>query len=251
MKKICITFILVLTSLLSFSQEETELFGEWFLHYRSDNGAISYPPLTIQEDYNIILRFSLLPPNASIPFVIRSYGPTTSTFEGRFMVENGVMTILNVAEDPADCLHPVEVCSFFSDYNNAVLFDSNTSVEPEEYIVTYEITVIDDDTILTITNNFSGDYAVYGANALSVSNNEFYSKKIALDRNPVSNSLDISTQVDLTGSNYDIFSITGQRIVNGKLNSSSINVSQLHSGLYFLKVSKGENVFETVKFIKD
>ena len=249
MKKIYITFILVLTSVLGFSQEEVQLFGEWFLHYRSTNEIISYPPLTIEEDYNVILRFSLLPPSASIPFVIESYGPITSSFNGRFIVENGVMTIVNITEDSSSCEHPEEVCSYFNNYNNDILFDSNTSIEPEEYIVNYEIT--EGGSILTITNNFSGDFAVFGVDALSLDENEFNSLKISLNRNPVSSSLDISTNYDLMGLNYEIFSITGQLIVAGVLNSNSIIINQLHSGLYFLKVSIDENVFETVKFIKE
>ncbi|MFT5245149.1 MAG: hypothetical protein ACI8QQ_003097, partial [Psychroserpens sp.] len=56
---------------------------------------------------------------------------------------------------------------------------------------------------------------------------------------------------NIIGSNYEMFSITGQRVSNGILNSNSINVNQLHSGLYVLKVSKDENSFETVKFIKE
>jgi hypothetical protein len=115
----------------------------------------------------------------------------------------------------------------------------------------YDITGTGDDATLVVTNLINGNQAFYGRQALSVDDNLFNSSKITLNRNPISNSLELSATQNIIGSNYEMFSITGQRVSNGILNSNSINVNQLHSGLYVLKVSKDENSFETVKFIKE
>ncbi|WP_323788822.1 T9SS type A sorting domain-containing protein [Psychroserpens sp.] len=165
MKKFYFTIIFLCLGLLSFSQDEAALFGDWYLHYRTDNGVAIYPPLTTQENYNVILNFGLLPPTADEPFTVESFGPITNTFEGKFNVENGSMEFINIIEATNNCENPPEVCSYFSDYNNTILFDSNTSVVLDEFIVSYEITGTDDDTALIITNDYSGDYAVYGRTA--------------------------------------------------------------------------------------
>lgn len=165
MKKFYFTIIFLCLGLVSFSQDEAALFGDWYLHYRTDNGVAIYPPLTTQENYNVILNFGLLPPTADEPFTVESFGPITNTFEGKFNVENGSMEFINIIEATNNCENPPEVCSYFSDYNNTILFDSNTSVVLDEFIVSYEITGTDDDTALIITNDYSGDYAVYGRTA--------------------------------------------------------------------------------------
>lgn len=153
---------LLFASALSHAQDEVELFGEWFLNYRTFGPTTIYPPLTTSEDYNVILNFSLLPPTASHPFVIESYGPTASTYEGRFEVENGIMEIFNVEETTQNCEHPQMVCSFFDDYNNDILFDPDTIIESGEHILAYEITETGENAILTIINESNGERAVYG-----------------------------------------------------------------------------------------
>ncbi|MFD2914349.1 T9SS type A sorting domain-containing protein [Psychroserpens luteus] len=134
-------------------------------------------------------------------------------------------------------------------FENTYFYDLLNASDSTEF--DYEITGTGDDASLVITNLTNGNKGFYGRQALSIDENQFNSSKISLDRNPVSNSLEVSTSQNLIGSNYEIFSITGKRVIVSKLNSNSINVNQLHSGLYFLKVSTDENVFETVKFIKD
>lgn len=152
--------------MFSFAQDEVELFGEWFLNYRTVGGSATYPPLTTEEDYNVILNFRLLPPNAGNPFIIESYGPTTTNYEGRFEVENGIMYIFNVEENVENCEHPELVCSYFEDYNNEILFDPDAIVEPGEYALTYEVTGTGDDAVLTITNDFNNPEGVIGAHAV-------------------------------------------------------------------------------------
>ena len=195
MKKLYLTFILFFATILSFSQEEVELFGDWYLHFRTIDGETSYPPLTITEDYDIILNFSLLPPNASIPFVIESYSASHS-FEGKFIVDNGIMEILNVTQYTPPCDYPTEVCDYSSNYGSDILLDPNTSIEPNVYVLSYDVTGADDEAVLTITNNSNGDLAVYGRQptstamdvlgdwylyAINVDNTTSYNQEIGTD----------------------------------------------------------------------
>ncbi|WP_047545992.1 T9SS type A sorting domain-containing protein [Psychroserpens sp. Hel_I_66] len=115
----------------------------------------------------------------------------------------------------------------------------------------YEIIGTGDDATLIVTNVSNGNQAFYGRQALSTDENDFNSSKLQLIKNPVTNHLELLVNQNVLGSNYEIFSMTGQRVSNGLLNSNSINVNQLQSGLYFLKVSSENNVYETVKFIKE
>nr|WP_321222726.1 T9SS type A sorting domain-containing protein [uncultured Psychroserpens sp.] len=115
----------------------------------------------------------------------------------------------------------------------------------------YEIIGTGDDATLVVSNISNGNQAFYGRQTLSINENNFMSSKISLSKNPVSNSLEISTTQNLIGSNYEIFSITGQQITTGILNSNLISVNQLKSGLYFLKVFSENNGIQTIKFIKD
>ncbi|WP_033958661.1 T9SS type A sorting domain-containing protein [Psychroserpens jangbogonensis] len=242
MKKIYFTVTLLCLGLISFSQEEVALFGDWYLHFRTDNGVTTYPPLTTQEDYNIVLNFGLLPPTADEPFTIESFGPITDTFEGKFNVANGTMEVFDITEALSNCENPPEVCSYFSDYNHAILFDSNTSEILDEFILSYDITGTDDDTTLTITNDFSGDYAVYGRQTLSISS--FQYRTIAIYPNPAKEVLHISNF--LISSHYSIYSITGKLIESNSNLSESIDVSYLKAGLYFLKIDDKQ----IIKFIK-
>ncbi len=245
MKHVYFSFLTLFITFLSHSQDEVELFGDWFLHYRTDNGIIIYPPLTIQEDYEIVLNFGLLPPTANHPFTIESNGPTTNTFNGKFEIVvqgEGIMQILNVNEVLNNCEHPPEVCSFFSDYNNAILLDPNTSEVVDEYFVRYDVTGTDENEVLTITNEFSGDIAVYGRQTLSISSYE--NRTVTVFPNPANNILNISNfNID---SYYSIYSIEGKLILDKSNLSQQVDISYLKPGLYDLRIEE----LQTIKFIK-
>ena len=78
-----------------------------------------------------------------------------------------------------------------------------------------------------------------------LSNENFNAETIKVYPNPVNNFLYIENIKD---SNYEIYDITGKRVLNGINNQ--INVSSLENGVYFLKVTLEENIL-TQKFIKE
>ena len=54
---------------------------------------------------------------------------------------------------------------------------------------------------------------------------------------------------DKRDANYTIVNVIGQKVLNGKVNHSTINVSNLENGMYILKINDGQRAF-TKKFIK-
>lgn len=242
MKKIYLTLTLLFCVSI-YAQEETQLFGDWYLQSRTDNDVTIYPPLTTEENYNIILNFGLEPPSSGNPLVVNSHGPATDSFYGNFLVENSTILFNNIYETLGNfCDHPPEVCGYFDSYNYNLLFDNNTATQDAQYLVSYEITGIGNDAVLTITNNFNGDYAVYGRQTLS--NNSFTNKPISVFPNPVNTTLNVSN-LDLE-STYSIYSIDGKEVIADSKLKSSINTSNLKSGIYFLKIDNKQ----IIKFIK-
>ncbi|MBR9845697.1 MAG: T9SS type A sorting domain-containing protein [Algicola sp.] len=250
MKNIYLFIVLFCLNFLCFSQEEVHLFGDWYLNYRTDNEQIIYPPLTSEENYDIVLNFGLLPPTANNPFTIESYGPTTTTFDGKFEVEQGIMKVFNVTENLNNCEHPIEVCSYFSNYNHAILLDPNTSVVLDEFIMNYEILGIEEDATLIITNNSNGNYAVYGRQTLSTEEVSLQNLGIELVHNPVKTQLELSINQSESQLKYNIYSIDGKLVEEAFLRSKSIHIEDLNSGLYFIQFTNDNKQQQTIKFIK-
>lgn len=72
---------------------------------------------------------------------------------------------------------------------------------------------------------------------------------VSIYPNPVEDELQIKTATDITDKVATVFDINGKRISSTKLKSNSLNVSNLTSGIYFLRLeSKGKTIKR--KFIK-
>ena len=69
-----------------------------------------------------------------------------------------------------------------------------------------------------------------------------------LSPNPTTDYLKIE-MADKRDANYTIVNVIGQKVLNGKVNHSTINVSNLENGMYILKINDGQRAF-TKKFIK-
>jgi len=85
--------------------------------------------------------------------------------------------------------------------------------------------------------------------ALSLNDNELVSDFI-LSPNPTKNTLNISTELQLQNAFYNIYDISGRRVMTNSLNNSkSIDVSQLTSGNYIISIVS-DNTIKNQKFIK-
>jgi hypothetical protein len=96
--------------------------------------------------------------------------------------------------------------------------------------------------------NINETIIIVEGEALSV-NDETLSN-ITIYPNPVDDVLIITTSLDLSEKIATVFDINGKRIINQKLDSNSLNVSTLNSGVYFLRLeSEGKTLKR--KFIKN
>ncbi|MEM5566038.1 T9SS type A sorting domain-containing protein [Psychroserpens sp. AS72] len=217
------------------------MIGQWYLYNmvvdgnQINNPSGSTPDIFFSTMPGDLLGFTLFGSGVCNGFQSDYYFNPQQTFNAEFI--SATLGMCNTTEE-----------ELFENYYFTQVLSTVNSGSTE---LDYEITGTGDDATLVVTNLINGNQAFYGRQALSIDDNEFYNSEISLFKNPVSNRLDISTSLNVLGSNYEIFSITGQRVTNGVLDSNSINVNQLQSGLYVLKVSTDENVFETVKFIKE
>ena len=67
--------------------------------------------------------------------------------------------------------------------------------------------------------------------------------------NPTNDVLNLNSTDNLNDAIYTVFDINGKRVLNSKLTSSTIDVSQLASGNYILRLIIG-NKIKSQKFIK-
>ena len=74
-------------------------------------------------------------------------------------------------------------------------------------------------------------------------------KSISIHPNPVDNVININSPINLIGKIATVFNIEGKRIMNLKLEQHSIDVSNLSTGNYILRLESDGKVF-TQKFIK-
>ena len=72
--------------------------------------------------------------------------------------------------------------------------------------------------------------------------------------NPAKDQLTIVNMLDeSTSANYQVLDALGNVIVNGNFSTKTheIDVSQLRTGVYLVKISQDDNVLETIRFVKD
>jgi hypothetical protein len=67
--------------------------------------------------------------------------------------------------------------------------------------------------------------------------------------NPTKSILNLNTLDNLNDAVYSIFDMNGRRVLNSKLNSNTIDVSELSTGNYILRLMSGNSI-QSQKFIK-
>ncbi len=97
-----------------------------------------------------------------------------------------------------------------------------------------------------------GDTAIYGNAALSIYDNTL--SQFTLFPNPVKNELFLSSKNTTRNLKLKIFNIEGKLLSTQTVahqDQTSIDVSQLVSGLYFINIEDKNGNTEVKKFIKD
>ncbi len=84
----------------------------------------------------------------------------------------------------------------------------------------------------------------------SLSNDEFLQNAFKVYPNPVSGNL-VTIEIDLQGEkNIELFDLSGRRVMKEQLNTNQINVSELTSGVYLLKISVSQYTITKKLIIK-
>lgn len=118
----------------------------------------------------------------------------------------------------------------------------------------FNYTVIDEsnNTKKLIVTNFSNNQAVYSNQLLS--DEEFEKNQFAIYPNPSKNELFLSSKGSPENLKIKIFNIEGQLLNSQNIEfdkKSSIDISKLSHGIYFLNIENGKGKIETKKFIKE
>ncbi|MCF6349537.1 MAG: FG-GAP-like repeat-containing protein [Flavobacteriaceae bacterium] len=85
--------------------------------------------------------------------------------------------------------------------------------------------------------------------SVPLSINEDLLNNVSLYPNPVTNELQINTNLDLENSIIAIFDIQGKKVYNSYFIDNKINVSNLETGIYFLRIIQNDKKLN-LKFIK-
>lgn len=88
---------------------------------------------------------------------------------------------------------------------------------------------------------------IEGSNTLSTVETSI--DNLILYPNPTKDVLNVNSSLNLTNAIYTVFNLQGKRVLNAKLTSNIIDVSQLSSGNYLLRIISNEAT-KTQKFIK-
>ncbi len=175
-------------------------------------------------------------PNLSIypNLEMEGYGNCNS-FEGNFEYDavNETLTTLNYSETLDEC----EGESIEADY-----FAFFSSGEP----LSYSFHPFDSNE-LTISSPFFNYDLVFNKNPL-LSTTSFNKLNIVVYPNPVSNTLFISSENNLING-FTIYSLAGKKVLDVVNKNSSIDVSGLSEGMYFLMINSSEGK-SVQKFIK-
>ncbi|WP_081659154.1 T9SS type A sorting domain-containing protein [Pedobacter glucosidilyticus] len=86
---------------------------------------------------------------------------------------------------------------------------------------------------------------------IRVVNNVLNELAVKIYPNPAQNTLTLSTPLSLKGASYTVYNMVGQDFIKGKADElTSIDVSTLMPGIYFIKVISLQNEVQSIKFVK-
>lgn len=81
-----------------------------------------------------------------------------------------------------------------------------------------------------------------------LSNPNFSLFNVSIGPNPAKDVLNIKSTVTLNA--YSIYNVLGKEVLRGIINNNQIDISQLHKGIYILKIINNSGLIKSVKFLK-
>ncbi len=232
----------VLIFQMSFAQDPELFENTWYLQNVIINGEDNFPPFNSEVEsvqahfYSVSNGDSA---DALTSFVCNSiyglllYDPTNPSFSFLYLEQTLGSCSLQLNTD-------FEVLYFSFYYSD--------QLNPFAYLIE---TDSNDNKTLTVTSA-SGNQAIYGNHLLS--REDFYSSRFSMHPNPAKNKLFITTKNAPANLKIKIFNIEGKLLSTQSLaleNETSIDVSHLVSGIYFLDIEDENGNTEVKKFIKE
>ncbi len=240
--KYIILFLAILIFLTG-SAQDSQLAGvDWYLQNLVINGQ-NYPPPYNSEVQNVEARFYAISngdsADAFTTFVCNTlyglliYDEFNDSFSFTYQENTLITCTLQVNEDYEGIYFNFFYAPFGSLYNYSITTETNGHK-----------------TLVLISP--TGDQAIYGDNPLS--NQDFSLTQFSLHPNPAQTELFITAQNTTGNLKIKILNIEG-RLLNAQNitlhNKAPIDVSQLVSGVYFLKIEDGSGNTTIKKFIKE
>lgn len=125
--------------------------------------------------------------------------------------------------------------------------DNFERVDVDNAIGTYTIQVTHKGTLPGGSQNYS--LIVSGFDSSSLSTESFKTDNLFVYPNPASDMLYFSTTENASLDKVEIYDTIGKRVLSSQINNNSVDISQLTSGVYFVKIYSGESQV-TKKIIK-
>jgi hypothetical protein len=220
-------------STISYGQDPQLLENTWYLRNVIINGQDNFPPSNVELDY--------------IPAIFTQDGFFTS-------VCNELLGFIEYENDTFNFPQSLETTLIDCEYQinedfEVIYFNFYDSAPGNLFNYTITTDSNDNKTLVIISN--IGDQAIYGDHILS--SQDFHKTQFFIHPNPVKSQLFLSSTNTTGNLKVKIFNIEGKLLSAQRLeieNQTSIDVSQLVSGIYFLNI-EDENGNTTIKkFIK-
>lgn len=125
--------------------------------------------------------------------------------------------------------------------------DNVEKVEVDNASGTYTIEISHKGTLTGGPQNYS--LIISGFDAITLSNKTFTLENIKVYPNPANDVLNFETADGITLDKVEVFDTIGKRVLSTTVVNSSIDISQLNSGIYFVKIYSGDQQL-TKKIIK-
>ncbi len=232
MKTIKILILVLFASLSSFAQDPQLFENDWYLQKITIDDIDYFPPSN-NEINNIAL--SIQENNYFITNVC-------DAISGDFItITNDNINILYfIIIDTGECVLE-ESLTFQDNYFNTFF---NWKAESNSFNYNIEIGDLNNK-ILTLTN-LNGDKAIY--NSLLLSNQNFNKPSANLYPNPIKTSFQINTPENIAINHIEIYDALGRKVLVSE-NTSTLDVSNLTSGLFFVHIitNQGTLVKKVIK----
>ncbi|MBK5212200.1 MAG: T9SS type A sorting domain-containing protein [Flavobacteriaceae bacterium] len=233
-----ILYILIFNfSALSFAQDPQLFENNWYLQKLILNGQDYFPPHN-NEIQNVYLEFS------ENPYYVLTEA-CSSIATDIFLIDNDSFQVMRFAIITGECFLQETI-----DFENRYFNDFFHWQQPHEFNYLIEAGS-NNIKMLTLTNQ-DNHQAIYGNQPLSVS--EIENSKFSIHPNPVKNELFLNSNKKSEKLKIKIYNVEGKLLSNQTVElemQTSINVSQLKSGSYFLSIENENGNRAINKFLKE